>query len=271
MSKREAAFHEAGHLILGYRSNYHMPRGQVHVKDSGGGVAPISLSRERLRNAGKSDATDRDEQVSREAAKIFCGGLVAENIAALRDGTIKPDEWCSDIDHRMAMNTLVGAGLPTDLEPYRTAAKAELEQRWPQVRDLADFLYWKGSTDTADIEEFLEDWPGHATRFFEPFVAFAIPHGNASYKELFNHYHDEVAKCIDTNILGHPNSFVSHEIVGVSGIPGGLNVEVEITYLPHNTKVPLTTPRTIKAELVGDHLHLPKIDQPKRLASHRIA
>ena len=158
--KREAAFHEAGHAIVAYRSRFHNVIAGINLERHGAGEIFISLSKKKLAAAGKSLelAALLDPEVAIDLAVILCAGLVAERIAEERDDSLKADSTCAVPDHRLMEQQLEAAGLPKKFDTHEDVAKALLISEWALVDALAERLFKRISVDAVEIREFIENW-----------------------------------------------------------------------------------------------------------------
>jgi hypothetical protein len=71
------AYHEAAHTVVAYLSEYHSPYGVMRLLTSETGDTQVSLSKEKLRRAGKvvEQGVEQDPQVRMEFALIQLAGL----------------------------------------------------------------------------------------------------------------------------------------------------------------------------------------------------
>lgn len=156
--KREAAFHEAGHALAAYRSSYHNVVGPINLAAYGSGEIYISLSRKKLHAKGKTpDASAaRDADVAIDLAVVLAAGLVAEQIAEVREQGIVANPECALPDHELLQQQLVQAGLSKKFNRHESTAAQFLEAEWALVHALADYLHANTSVMPADVTAFIE-------------------------------------------------------------------------------------------------------------------
>lgn len=151
--KKEAAYHEAGHAVIAYKSKYHSIVSGLDIKNYGSGEMFIGLSKAKLNAAGKkpdeSSATDRD--VVKDLALVLTAGYVAEQLAAEKDNTLLPNRDCARDDHSYLVNALQDAGLSKKFDLAEGDVRLLLTADWPLVEKLADALFSKQSLDFDDV------------------------------------------------------------------------------------------------------------------------
>jgi hypothetical protein len=155
--KREAAFHEAGHVLAAYRSKFHALVGPVNLQQYGAGEACISLSKKKLHAAGKHLAAvhQSDKDVATDIAVVLCAGLVSEQLAEEKVG-LKADPNAAIPDYDLMKQQLKNAGLSARFDRHESSARQLLEAEWTLVCCIADFLYENVDTDPTDIIDLIE-------------------------------------------------------------------------------------------------------------------
>lgn len=156
--QREAAFHEAGHAVAAHRSKFHALVGPVNLRQYGGGDIFISLSKRKLKAAGKpEDASSQlDKEVATDLAIVLSAGLVAERLAEKSEAGLKANPRCAIPDHELMRMQLINAGLSACFDQHETSASQLLESEWTLVTGLASLLYKNVVSDPMDIVEFIE-------------------------------------------------------------------------------------------------------------------
>jgi hypothetical protein len=141
--KLEAAYHEAGHVVLAHLSKFHGLGGSINLGTYGAGIAPVCLSRSKLVNCGKTpDRTSRlDKEVAKDLAVILCAGLVAEQMAAEIDPTLTADAECAMPDHEFMRQELTAAGLSRYFDRHEQIARELLIANWKLVNTVAVHLF----------------------------------------------------------------------------------------------------------------------------------
>jgi ATP-dependent Zn protease len=159
MPKREAAYHEAGHAVAADKSRFHALVGPINLANYGAGAIDISLSKSKLRAAGKRPVADsqRDQDVARDFAKILTAGLVAEQIASEKDKTLKPHPECAVPDHQLLKQNLNAAGLSKKFDRFEAESRRVLESNWNTVEKLARYLMEKEHATVDEIREIIDD------------------------------------------------------------------------------------------------------------------
>jgi hypothetical protein len=158
--KREAAFHEAGHAVVAYRSRFHNIVGPINLAAYGSGEIFVSLSRTKLQTQGKTPtaAAARDKEVAVDLAVVLCAGLAAERLAECREPGIVASPECAVPDHELLRQQLAGAGLSQKFDRHEQAARQQLEAEWPLVLALANHLLEKTYVGAADVTAFIEEF-----------------------------------------------------------------------------------------------------------------
>jgi hypothetical protein len=160
--KREAAFHEAGHSIVAWRSTYHsLAPGVIRLERYGAGEARVSLSRRKLESGGKvvSPTIMNDPDVVKDLAVILAAGLVAEEVAQGMGEHITANPSCAAPDHAFMKQNLAAGGLQMDIQIYESAARQILQREWSLLHDLANLLFNSGSLEAVDVAEFIDNFP----------------------------------------------------------------------------------------------------------------
>lgn len=155
---REAAFHEAGHAIAARRSKFHDLVGPINLQQYGAGEIFVSLSKSKLRAAGKSVglSSQTDQDVATDLAVVLCAGLVAERLAEEQIPGIKANPTCAKPDHDLVRQQLASANLSTHVDSHETVARHLLESEWSLLTSLANFLYDNVASDPTDVIGFIE-------------------------------------------------------------------------------------------------------------------
>lgn len=159
--KREAAFHEAGHAIVACKSAFHsLANGTIRLEKYGAGVAPVSLSRSKLREAGKvpSAAAVTDPDVAKDLAIILAAGLVAEQVAQSMGEHVTANSSCAAPDHAFMRQSLENAGLQSDIQNSESIARQMLQSEWPLLLRLANLLFDRGFVESVDVLEFIQSF-----------------------------------------------------------------------------------------------------------------
>ena len=153
--KRDAAYHEAGHGIVARLSRFHEIVGGIELADYGAGEGFISLSKRKLKAAGKQEdeSTAKDKDVARDLALILTAGYIAEKVAAEQNKTLTPSLECAKPDHDMLRDVLSGAGLSKKFDHFESSVEEILRIRWDAVEALADFLFECGSVEYDTLDE----------------------------------------------------------------------------------------------------------------------
>lgn len=156
--KREAAFHESGHAVAAFRSRFHRIVGPISLAEYGAGEVFISLSNSKLRAAGLpiDSSSQKIREVVEDLAVVLCAGLVAEQLAAKHDSSLKANPSCATPDHDLLRQQLSQAGLSKHFDLHEEAAKKILNDEWELVESLAAYLYSKISADPTEVIAFLE-------------------------------------------------------------------------------------------------------------------
>jgi len=149
----EAAYHEAGHALLAYLSDYHL-MGPIDLKSAGHGGLYVGLSKAKCLQAGKKadPAIAREPEVARDFAVILVAGFVAEQIAAEKNPAVTPDAAFAVPDHENLARVLAAANLSRKTDRYEELARRKLTDHWDQVQSLANVLLRDGAcpSETAD-------------------------------------------------------------------------------------------------------------------------
>ena len=156
--KLEAAFHEAGHAVVAYRSRFHNIVGPINLAEYGSGEIYVSLSRVKLQAQGKASeaSAEKDKEVAVDLAVVLSAGLVAERLAEVRGQGTTANPECSAPDHEMLQQQLVGAGLSKKFDRHEGTAKQLLESEWPLVAALSAYLFERISVEAEDVTVFIE-------------------------------------------------------------------------------------------------------------------
>jgi len=160
--KREAAFHEAGHAVVAFRSRFHNIAGPISLEQYGAGESLISLSKSKLRAEGLpvDETSVKLPEVVEDLAVILCAGLIAEQLASKFDASLKANPSAAIPDHDLVREQLSRAGLSKNLDRHEEAARDILSHEWALVDSLANYLYSKMSLDPSDVIAFLEKEDG---------------------------------------------------------------------------------------------------------------
>ena len=156
--KREAAFHEAGHAIAAYRSKFHALCGPINLMNYGAGEIFISLSKSKLRAAGKSidNSIQKDGEIVDDLATILSAGLAAEYLAEPKVDGFKADPACAKPDHDLIRSQLSNANLSVCIAQYESTAIKLLDSDWSLVTSLANYLYDNPISSPNGIIAFIE-------------------------------------------------------------------------------------------------------------------
>lgn len=156
--KKEAAYHEAAHALIAHRSTFHEFLGPINLADYGAGEAFVSLAKSKLKNAGKpaSPNSQKDKNVTRDLAEILVAGYVAEQVAAEKDSSLKPNAKCAKPDHDLLQQQLAAAGLSKKYDRFQSQVKAKLEKEWPLLEMIAAFLLEKVTASGPEVREFIK-------------------------------------------------------------------------------------------------------------------
>lgn len=156
--KREAAFHEAGHALAAHRSKFHNIIGSINLEDYGSGEIYVSLSKEKLQTQGKAPniSAERDKEVAADLAVVLAAGLVAEQVAEVREHGLTANIKCAVPDHKLLQLQLANAGLSKKFDIHQNTARQLLEAEWSLVVDLSNYLFENISAPSADVIAFIE-------------------------------------------------------------------------------------------------------------------
>ena len=156
--KLEAAYHEAGHAVAGYFSQFHRIVGSISLAEYGAGDIYVALSVSKLQAAGMQPdvSARRHPEVAKDLAIVLSAGLVAERLAARKNSSLKPNPDCAEPDHDFLRQELKDAGLSQKFDRHETAAERILTTNWSIVEGLAQYLFSKGGAESLDILEFIE-------------------------------------------------------------------------------------------------------------------
>jgi GNAT superfamily N-acetyltransferase len=159
--KREAAFHEAGHAIAACRSAFHwLAAGAIRLEEYGAGEAQVSLSKSKLRQAGKvpSAVAMRDPEVAKDLAVILVAGLVAEQVAQSMGQDVTANSSCAAPDHALIKQSLENAGVELNIQAYENTARHMLQSEWPLLLSLADLLFDRRVVENYEVLEFIQSF-----------------------------------------------------------------------------------------------------------------
>lgn len=151
--KMVAAYHEAGHAVLTYRSKYHSLEKTISLNDYGSGEIFVSIEPSKLKGAGLPSPvkSQNNVMVTRDLALILVAGYVAEQIAAKLDNNIKPHLDCAKPDHDFLRMKLAAAGLSKRFDKFEREAAVLLNKEWHLVRGLAEFLFQNVTADAGTV------------------------------------------------------------------------------------------------------------------------
>jgi hypothetical protein len=151
--KKEAAYHEAAHVVLAYKSMFHSIVEEVNLRNYGEGETFVSLSASKCKANGKPQdpSAAKDKEVAKDLAVILCGGFIGEKIAASFHADLCPNSDCAATDYHLAKQSLSGANTSKKLECYAESAASILKENWSLVEELADFLFENVKVDAADL------------------------------------------------------------------------------------------------------------------------
>ncbi|EKJ94770.1 hypothetical protein C241_15758 [Bradyrhizobium lupini HPC(L)] len=138
--KLEAAYHEAGHIVLAWFSKYHTIAGGIDLTKGSGQIPEIAVSKSKMSAAKKlpsKDSASNDYDVVREGAVIFAAGYQAELIAASINPSLVPDRGSADLDYQIVDAILAKAGLQWDTRVAEAAAEDLLRRHWVWVEKIA--------------------------------------------------------------------------------------------------------------------------------------
>ncbi|RBW56096.1 hypothetical protein DS906_13915 [Ruegeria sp. A3M17] len=157
--KLEAAYHEAGHIVAAKRSIFHDVVGGVDLEAYGAGGTHISLSKTKLRNAGKiqSPSSQHDKDVAKDLAVVLTAGFAAEQIAAQKNLALTPNRQCADPDYDFLDDVLQNAGLSRKTDRAELAAHTLLTQEWEKVERIAALAFEKGGLSSAQLDELINE------------------------------------------------------------------------------------------------------------------
>lgn len=156
--KKEAAFHEAGHAIMAYFSDYHGLISGIDLKAYGAGDVYISLLKSKCAAAGlpQTPETAKRPEVAKDIGRILVAGLVAEKIAAERDKSLVPNPDCAVPDHNLLRQQLENAGLSKKFDLLESETCTVLKENWAIVEKLADFLFTNVTTNKDQVEAIID-------------------------------------------------------------------------------------------------------------------
>lgn len=156
--KLEAAYHEAGHVVLAWLSAYHNVVAGIDLYAYGAGAAVVSVSKSKCRAVGKpeDESAGRDKDVAQTSVAILMGGYQAELIAAESNSAMKPNRSCADPDYVLAAQLLADAGLSKKTDRAAQAANAVLRDNWDMVEKIAKAAFAKGSLTFIELYDILD-------------------------------------------------------------------------------------------------------------------
>lgn len=158
------AHHEAGHAVLAFLSQYHLPY-RVRILSFIEGHTDLILSREKLTKSGKSPArVGKDRSVAFENAMIHYAGRYAETRFAKQEKATTPvisaDRTGWRQDEKQAKAALSQAKcFPFTGAFARCAARRRVNNFWPTICQLANALIHSSAFEllAADVEEALRN------------------------------------------------------------------------------------------------------------------
>lgn len=158
----EAAYHEAGHVVLAWLSPYHTVAAGIDLHNYGGGAAAISVSKSRCEAAGKpaDERAAKDKDIAQTSTVIFMGGYQAELIAAEFNIALKPNRSCADLDYDEAAKLLADVGVGNMSDEAEQAANAVLRDNWNLVEKIAQAAFSKGSLSRFELLDILDPQGG---------------------------------------------------------------------------------------------------------------
>ena len=153
--KREAAYHEAGHVVIAKLSMFHDVVSGIDLSKYGSGYADISLSKSKLIKAGKKpDASSQTEKVvTQDFAIVMTAGYAAEQIAAEKNPNIVPNRRCADPDYLLLHQSLKNAGLSKKTDVAEASVRALLLENWEYVERIASAAFDKGGLTFSELAE----------------------------------------------------------------------------------------------------------------------
>ncbi|WP_085034893.1 hypothetical protein [Ensifer aridi] len=156
--KLEAAYHEAGHVVVALVSSYHNVVSGIDLYQYGAGAADVSVSGSKCKAAGKpaDESIRKDKDVARGTATILMAGYQAEQIAASLNEDLKPNRRCADPDYELALQVLQEAGLAKKTDHAERDAKAILQANWPVIEKIAQAAFSKGSLSFTELYDILD-------------------------------------------------------------------------------------------------------------------
>jgi ATP-dependent Zn protease len=157
--KKEAAYHEAGHVVVAAKSKYHNVVDGITLSAYGQGEASISLSKAKCLAECKTfvDAKSigKDKDIAREAAIIFMAGYQAELLAAAANPMLTANRSTADPDYELAAEVLARAELYERTDCAEQAATEILLQNWELVEKIANAAYSQSSLSFDELHEIL--------------------------------------------------------------------------------------------------------------------
>lgn len=155
--KKEAAFHEAGHAVMAYLSDYHGLVSGIDLKVYGAGDVYIGLLKSKCAAAGLPQVLETAErpEVAKDIGHILVAGLVAEKIAAEHDKSLVPNPECALPDHDLLRQQLAAAGLSKKFDLLESETWAVLQKNWDAVQELANFLFENVVADKDQVESII--------------------------------------------------------------------------------------------------------------------
>jgi hypothetical protein len=129
-----AAHHEAGHAVAAIYSRFHNLPGELVASANGHGENFAGLSGRKCSAAGK-EPNPRDKEIASDLALIACAGFEAEVRCTGEIGG-SADVHAAKADYDLAKQVLGNASL----KHAKRGAALLIEQRWPEVRQVASAL-----------------------------------------------------------------------------------------------------------------------------------
>lgn len=157
--KREAAYHEAGHALMARLSKFHEVISGIDLADYGAGEVFISLSKRKLKSAGKPVDLHvaTEPEVARDLALILVAGYVAEKLANSFDQSLVPSLECAKPDHKLLKQQLSNAGLSNKFDRFESDAEDILKSKWKVVNSLAERIFKYGAVDFERLNQMLNE------------------------------------------------------------------------------------------------------------------
>lgn len=157
--KMEAAYHEAGHVVVAAKSKYHNVVDGINLASYGQGEVSISVDSAKCRAEGKDvdneERARKDKDIARESSIIFMAGYQAELQAAAANPNLTPNRSSANPDYTVAEAVLARAGLSKKTDRAEAAAADILRQNWGLVEKIANEAFLKSSLSFDELHKIL--------------------------------------------------------------------------------------------------------------------